>query len=336
MSMIPFRKMNGLGNDFLVVDARAARVRPRPEVIRRLADRAGGVGFDQLITIEPTNSGADAFMRIDNADGGEVEACGNGTRCVGWLLMRESGRDSVAIETQAGLLFARPGERQTPDVVTAGLDPAIHSVAVEPVRNGSGMDARIKSGHDDHGNVQRRPDTIAVDMGVPKFGWREIPLAEEFRDTRAIELQIGPIEAPILHSPSVANIGNPHAIFWVEDVWAYELEKFGPLLENHPIFPERANISLAQVTAPDAITLRTWERGVGLTRACGTAACAALVAAARTRRTGRSATVTLPGGALLIKWDERDHVWMTGPVELEFSGLFDPETGAFRREAEAA
>ena len=173
-------------------------------------------------------------------------------------------------------------------------------------------------------------------MGEPKFGWRDIPLAEEFHDTRAIELQIGPIEAPVLHSPSVANIGNPHAIFWVEDVWAHDLERFGPMLENHPIFPDRANISLAHVTAPDAITLRTWERGVGITRACGTAACAALACAARTRRTGRSATVTLPGGPLGIEWDERDHLWMTGPVELEFTGFFDPETGAFRRDAAAA
>jgi diaminopimelate epimerase len=290
MSMIPFRKMNGLGNDFLIVDARQGRVRPRPEVIKRLADRANGLGFDQFITIESTSSGADAFMRIDNADGGEVEACGNATRCVGWLLMRESGRDSAAILTQAGLLSARPGGEQL----------------------------------------------IAVDMGVPKFGWREIPLAEEFRDTRAIELQIGPIEAPVLHSPSVANIGNPHAIFWVDDVWAFELERFGPMLENHPIFPERANISLAHVTAPDAITLRTWERGVGLTRACGTAACAALVSAARTGRSERAATVTLPGGKLRIEWDARDHVWMTGPVALEFTGAFDPETGAFRREEVAA
>jgi diaminopimelate epimerase len=290
MSMIPFRKMNGLGNDFLVVDARAERVRPSPEVIARLADRRSGLGFDQFITIEPTRSGADAFMRIDNADGGEVEACGNATRCVGWLLMQESGRDSAAIETRAGLLNARPG---------AG-------------------------------------EAISVDMDRPRFGWREIPLAEEFDDTRAIELQIGPIEAPILHSPSVANIGNPHAVFWVEDVWAYDLERFGPLLENHPIFPERANISLAEVTADDAITLRTWERGVGITRACGTAACAALVCAARTGRTGRKATVTLPGGPLLIEWDSRDHVWMSGPVELEFEGLFDPDSGEFRRHEAAA
>ena len=170
-------------------------------------------------------------------------------------------------------------------------------------------------------------------MGVPKFGWREIPLAEEFGDTRAIELQVGPIDAPILHSPSVANIGNPHAVFWVEDVDAIDLAKVGPLLENHPIFPERANITVAQVTAPDAITIRTWERGVGVTRACGTAACATLVSAARTKRAGRAATITLPGGKLFIEWDSRDHIWMTGPAELEFTGMFDPVSGAFKMDA---
>src|SRR5262249_56445866 len=139
-----------------------------------------------------------------------------------------------------------------------------------------------------------------VDMGAPKFGWQDIPLAEEFRDTRYIELQIGPIDNPILHSPSAVSMGNPHAIFWVEDVNAYDLGRFGPLLENHPIFPERANISLAHVTAPDALTLRTWERGAGLTKACGTAACAAAVAAARKGLTGRQVTVTLPDGKLII------------------------------------
>ena len=163
-------------------------------------------------------------------------------------------------------------------------------------------------------------------MGAPRFRWNEIPLAEEFRDTRAIELQVGPIDAPVLHSPSVANIGNPHAIFWVDDVNAIDLGRVGPLLENHPIFPERANISLAHVTARDHIVLRTWERGAGLTRACGTAACATLASAARTKRTGRAVTVTLPGGDLLIEWRERDdHVLMTGPVApLEYDGAFDP------------
>lgn len=179
--------------------------------------------------------------------------------------------------------------------------------------------------------------TISVDMGKPRFGWQDIPLEEEFRDTRMIELQVGPIDAPVLHSPSAVNIGNPHAIFWVNnDVWDYDLEKFGPLLENHPIFPERANISIAHVTAPDALTLRTWERGAGLTRACGSAACAAAVSAARTKRTGRKVTVTVPGGDLRIDWRDNDHIIMTGPAEWEFSGQFDPATGAWRRETEGA
>jgi diaminopimelate epimerase len=174
----------------------------------------------------------------------------------------------------------------------------------------------------------RRVDerVFTVDMGVPRLRWDEIPLRDPFQDTRAIELQIGPIDAPILHSPAVVNMGNPHAIFWVEDVEAYELDRFGPLLENHPIFPERANISLAAVRSPEHIVLRVWERGVGLTRACGSAACAAVVAAARKRLTGRTATVTLPGGDLEIEWRERDdHVLMTGPVELEHEGRFAPE-----------
>ncbi|BCH22223.1 diaminopimelate epimerase [Mesorhizobium sp. L-8-3] len=174
---------------------------------------------------------------------------------------------------------------------------------------------------------------ISVDMGMPRFGWRDIPLAEEFRDTRMIELQVGPIDKPVLHSPSVASMGNPHAIFWVDrDVWSYELDRFGPMLENHPIFPERANITIAQVTAPDAMAIRTWERGAGLTRACGSAACAAAVSAARTRRTGRAVTVTVPGGPLLIEWRDDDHVIMTGPAEWEFAGSFDPATGAWNRD----
>jgi diaminopimelate epimerase len=177
--------------------------------------------------------------------------------------------------------------------------------------------------------------TISVDMGKPRFGWQDIPLAEEFRDTRAIELQIGPIDAPVLHSPSAMSMGNPHAIFWVnQDVWSFALDRFGPLLENHPIFPERANISIAQVVAPDHIILRTWERGAGLTKACGTAACAAVVSGARTKRTAREATVTLPGGDLHVLWRDDDHVMLTGPAELEFAGSFDPATGAWSRAAD--
>ena len=167
---------------------------------------------------------------------------------------------------------------------------------------------------------------FTVDMGAPRFAWNEIPLAEEFRDTRAIELQIGPIDKPILHSPSAVSMGNPHAIFWVDDVNAYDLAKIGPLLENHPMFPERANITLcAIVSRREHIVIRTWERGAGLTKACGSAACAAAVAAARLKRTGRKVRVTLPGGDLTIEWRESDdHVLMTGPVEFEFEGRFDP------------
>ena len=210
-------------------------------------------------------------MRIYNTDGSLSSACGNGTRCIGWLAARDTGRNRMRFETGAGLL----------DVSVAGIA------------------------------------SITVDMGEPRFGWQDIPLAEPFADTRAIELQIGPIDAPVLHSPSVVNVGNPHAIFWVDDVEAYDLGRFGPLLENHPIFPERCNISLAHVTAPDALTLRTWERGTGLTRACGTAACAAAVSAARKKLTGRRVTVTLPGGPLVIEWTEANRILMTGPAELE-------------------
>ena len=184
---------------------------------------------------------------------------------------------------------------------------------------------------------ERDDGRITVDMGTPKFAWYDIPLSEEFADTRKIELQIGPIDAPVLHSPSVMSIGNPHATFWVnQDVWSYALDRFGPMLENHPIFPERANIGIAQVVAPDKIILRVWERGAGLTEACGTAACAAVVNGARTRRTARAATVTLPGGDLFIEWRDDDHVVRTGPAELEWTGTLDPVTGIWARNEVAA
>ena len=281
---VPFAKMNGLGNDFVIVDARANAVRPKPEIIAALANRETGIGFDQFITIEPAANGGDAFMRIDNADGGEVEACGNATRCVARILSAESGKDGIRIETRGGTL------QSVPDA---------------------------------------DPDSVTIDMGSPRFGWEEIPLSEEFADTRYVELQVGPIDDPVLHSPSVVNVGNPHAIFWLDDVDAHDLARFGPMLEHHPLFPDRANISIAEVRAEDSIKVRTWERGVGLTRACGTGACATLVCAARTGRAGRQATVTLPGGDLLIRWTDADRILMTGPVEHDFTGAFDPATGAF-------
>ncbi|RLQ89615.1 diaminopimelate epimerase [Notoacmeibacter ruber] len=177
---------------------------------------------------------------------------------------------------------------------------------------------------------------IAVDMGVPRFGWQDIPLSEPFQDTRHIELAVGPADDPIVHSPAVVSMGNPHAVFFVdEDVWSYQLEQFGPLVENHPIFPERANVSIAHVRDKTTIDLRTWERGVGLTEACGSAACAAAVSAVRRHRTGRHVTVNLPGGPLDLLWREDDHVIMTGATEWEWSGMLNPATGTFRRDQEA-
>ena len=215
---------------------------------------------------------------------------------------------------------------------------------------GNGMRCVASALHDEHGGgamvfsvddrlVETRfpaPDSISVDMGRPGLRWDQIPLEEEFADTTGIELQIGPIDAPVLHTPSVANMGNPHAVFWVDDVEAHDLARHGSLLEHHPLFPERANISLAEVRSPEHIVLRTWERGVGLTEACGSAACAALVSAARKELTGRRATVTVPGGDLVIEWRDDDHVIMTGPAEWEWSGTLDPATGAWTRDGAAA
>ncbi|WP_417579113.1 diaminopimelate epimerase [Pelagibacterium sp.] len=275
----PYLKMNGLGNDFVVLDA---RVRPAPlstSQIRAISDRETGIGCDQLIVIEPdTIDGVDVFMRIYNAEGGEVDACGNATRCIAGLIAGETGADGVTIRTNAGILITRI--------------------------NG---------------------ELVTADMGVPRFGWADIPLAEPFADTTGIELQIGPIDAPILHTPSVVNVGNPHAIFWVNDLKSHDLAKFGPLLENHPIFPERANITLAQVLSDDTIEVNVWERGAGLTLACGTAACATAVAAARKGLTGRKVKIILPGGPLDIEWRSLDdHILMTGPWTLDAQGIIPP------------
>jgi diaminopimelate epimerase len=276
----PFVKMNGLGNEIVVVDMRGEKgAISAPEA--RAAAQLAGAPYDQLMALHaPRTPGTDAYVRIYNNDGSEAGACGNGMRCVAELIFKETGKRALTFETEAGLLSCWQGEA---------------------------------------------PLISTVDMGKPRFAWNEIPLAAEFRDTRAIELQMGPIDKPILHSPSAVSMGNPHAIFWVDDVDAYDLGKIGPLLENHPMFPKRANISLARVVSREHMIVRTWERGAGLTKACGSAACAAAVAAARLGRTGRTVTVTLPGGDLLIEWRERDdHVLMTGPVEYEYEGRFDP------------
>ncbi|MEN0087625.1 MAG: diaminopimelate epimerase [Pseudomonadota bacterium] len=219
-----------------------------------------------------------------------------------------------------------------------GMRCVVSALAGETGRSDFTFETRagILTAHDDG------PSSITVDMGAPLFGWEDIPLSEEFADTRNIELQIGPIDDPVLHTPAAVNMGNPHAIFWAaEDVWSYDLDRFGPVLENHPLFPDRANISIANVLTKDHIRIRTWERGAGLTRACGSAACATLVAAHRLDMANAQAVVTVPGGDLHIDWrnaeDGRNgRVFMTGPAEFEWSGMLNPATGAWRRVDEEA
>jgi diaminopimelate epimerase len=265
--------MHGLGNDFVVVEARSAPFAPGAAEARAIADRQSGIGCDQIIAIEPSPT-VEARVRFWNADGDEVGACGNGTRCVAWLLMEASGRDEAVFETAAGTLRGRrAGDKQ-----------------------------------------------VTVDMGVPGLDWTQIPLAEAM-DTRGVELQVGPIDDPVLHTPGCVNMGNPHVVFFVPDAEAAPVRQVGPMIEHHHLFPERTNVGFAQVLARDRIRLRVWERGVGETEACGTGACAALVAAARRGLTDRSATIVANGGELTIEWREADdHVLMTGPISVDFTG----------------
>jgi diaminopimelate epimerase len=270
-----FVKMNGLGNEIVIVDLRRSAGAIAAGEARAAARQEH---YDQLMALYPGHGAIDAAIRIYNNDGSEAAACGNGMRCVAFLVSGETGRARLTFETSAG--------------------------PVTCWRSGDGL--------------------FTVDMGAPRLRWDEIPLAKAMPDTRAIDLAFGPSNAPILRSPSVVNMGNPHAIFWVENPQSYDLRQIGPLLEHHPLFPEHANITLAATPARDRIVIRTWERGAGLTKACGSAACAVAVAAARLGRTGRKVTVTLPGGDLAIEWRESDdHVLMTGPVEYEHAGRFD-------------
>jgi diaminopimelate epimerase len=269
----PFVKMHGLGNDFVVLDARARAVPLSPLRIRAISDRRTGVGCDQLIVVAPpTSATADAAMLIYNADGTEVGACGNASRCVAWMLMRERGCDRVVIETKAGLLDAE----------------------------------------------SRGPSLVAVDMGRARLDWRDIPLARA-ADTLHLDLTVGTLSDPV-----GVSMGNPHAVFFVDDAEAVDLAALGPVLEHHPLFPERANIEVAEVLSRERIRMRVWERGSGITMACGTGACATLVAAARRGLTGRKAEIVLDGGMLAIEWLPDDHVLMTGPVAMSFAGEFDP------------
>lgn len=271
MSELDFHKMHGLGNDFVIVDQRSGKLSLSPAQISQIGDRRRGVGFDQLLCLEPSDK-ADVFMRVFNPDGSEAGACGNGTRCVARLMMEEHGLSHVAIETQAGVLESAPGL-----------------------------------------------EGYSVDMGRPGQSWDEIPLAEPM-DTLALDIEAGP-----LSEPTAVSMGNPHAVFFVDDAEAVDLEALGPGLEHHPLFPARANIGVATVQGRDSIRLRVFERGAGVTQACGSGACAALVAAVRRDLTGQTASVHLDGGRLRITWGEDGRVRMTGPATHSYKGTFDPE-----------
>jgi diaminopimelate epimerase len=267
--MIPFKKMHGLGNDFVVIDARAGNA-PDVAAIVRIADRHLGVGCDQVLVLAPAQ-GADLFMRIYNPDGSEAQACGNGTRCVARLFMDESGRRECTIQTVAGLLKCEEA--------------------------GGGL--------------------VKVDMGAPRLNWKDIPLSEE-RDTLELDALNGLYGAPV-----AVSMGNPHVVFFVKRAGDVPLEEIGPQVERHVLFPERTNVEFAEVTGPESIRLRVWERGTGVTSACGSGACAAMVAAVRRGLTGRKAEIALDGGILQMEWRESDgHVLMTGPAVRVFEGSF--------------
>ena len=267
-----FIKMHGLGNDFVILDARQGDIALGAEQVRAIAHRRTGIGCDQLIVLRKSADGAaDAAFSIHNADGEEAEACGNGARCVAWMAMEDSGRDVALLETAAGTLAAR----------RAG------------------------------------PFSVTVDMGEPHFDWRDIPLASA-GDTLHLPLARGPLADPV-----AVSMGNPHAVFFVDDADSVDLAALGPPLEHDPLFPERANIGVAELRGEERIRLRVWERGAGLTMACGTGACAALVAAHRRGLAGRGATMELDGGPLQIAWGEDNRVTMTGPVAVSFRGKMD-------------
>ena len=273
--MTAFLKMHGLGNDFIVLDGRAKTPALTADMVRRLANRHTGIGCDQLIVIEPPRgTGGDAFMRILNSDGGEVEACGNAVRCIGALIMDERERDTALVETLAGPVAIR-------------------------------ADAR----------------GITADMGPARLDWRDIPLAREM-DTLSLAIEDGPLRRPV-----AVGMGNPHAVFFVDDVERVPLAEIGPRLEHHPFYPKRTNVEVVEVQGPGKLRVRVWERGAGITQACGTGACAALVGAHRRGLIGRSADIELDGGTLAVEWRDDNHVLMTGPTAITFSG--DIDLGAY-------
>jgi len=266
-----FLKMHGLGNDFVVLDGRSAPLALTERAIRAIGDRQRGVGFDQMVVLEPAKGGTDVFMRLYNNDGSEAGACGNATRCVAWLLMEQTRKGRVTIETISGLLQAE--------------------------RADGGM--------------------ITVDMGPARLDWQDIPLASAM-DSLSLPISVGGLDSPV-----GVGMGNPHAVFFVPDAETAAVDRIGPQVETHKLFPKKTNVEFAQVIAPGRIRMRVWERGTGITQACGTGACATAVAAARRGLCGRSSEVILDGGSLFITWRDDNHVMMTGPASLSFSGRLD-------------
>jgi len=268
-----FTKMHGLGNDFVVLDGRDGALAIGEADARAIGNRRTGVGFDQLLILQPARNGAaDLFMRIMNPDGSEAEACGNGTRCVAAKVMDEIGRDILNIETVAGVL--------------------------ETQRGADGL--------------------VTVDMGPANLDWADIPLAEAC-DTLHLGIKNGALIDPV-----AINMGNPHMVFFVDDAESVDLAELGPALEHHPLYPERTNVEVVSLLGPDRVRMRVWERGAGITLACGSGACAAGVAAHRRGLTGRRIKVILDGGPLGIEWRDDGHVLMTGPVATSFEGHLAP------------
>ncbi|HEX3809138.1 MAG TPA: diaminopimelate epimerase [Rhizomicrobium sp.] len=270
--MTAFLKMHGLGNDFAVFDARKSELALDAAAARAVADRRTGIGCDQVIVIERAVNGADAFMRIFNADGGEVEHCGNAARCVARLLIEERDTLDVRLEVVGGTLLCS-----------------------------------------DAGDA-----VVSVDMGTPKFGWREIPLSQDM-DTKAFALEVD----GAVFEASAVSVGNPHCVLFVEDVQKVPVAAVGPKIEHHPLFPQRTNVEFVQVMDCTHLRMRVWERGAGITRACGTGACAAAVAAHRRGLADRKVEVLLDGGPLTIEWRSDDHILMTGAATLSYKGDID-------------
>jgi diaminopimelate epimerase len=272
--MTTFLKMHGLGNDFVIFDARIFPLPLDPATAKIVADRKRGIGCDQVIVMEPAKNGAAAFMRIFNADGGEVESCGNAARCVAYLLMAERESDHIALETSGGPLVCQ----------TAGKE------------------------------------RVTVDMGPPHLDWREIPMAQAV-DTEDFSLPVPGFHDAALESVAALSMGNPHCVLFVKDADAAPLAQLGPAIERHPWFPSRTNVEFVERRSDSSLRMRVWERGAGITLACGTGACAAVVAGNLRGLTARKAKVILDGGELGIEWRESDdHVLMTGPIRFSFAG----------------